>query len=248
MQKEQISATGIVLSQIPIGDYDKRITILTKELGKINAFVRGAKRPNSPYAAVSDPFAFGEFMLYPGKNAYNLAKVNMTEYFEALHQDLEAIWYGSYFLELADYYGRENVDASEQLNLIYISLKALCDERFSNRLVRAVYECKTLAVNGEQPDFYSCVQCKKKEKLRWFLSRRNGCMCSQCATERPAGAVLVEESALYAMQYVVNAPIGKIFTFRLSDDALLQFEEVMRDYYAKWVDRKFKTLKFLEDI
>ena len=63
--KEQITVRGLVIAQSPVGEYDRRVVILTLEKGKISAFARGAKKPNSMLSGVSQPMTFGTFYLYP---------------------------------------------------------------------------------------------------------------------------------------------------------------------------------------
>ena len=146
-----IEVTGMVLKAVPVLDTDKRITILTKERGKVGAFARGAKRQGSRFMASTDPFVYGTFRLYEGKNAYNLAEVKVDQYFESLREDLEGVFYGMYFTDVADYYTRENNDEKEMLKLLYMSLKALSVDSIPNELVQYIFEIKTLVVNGEFP-------------------------------------------------------------------------------------------------
>ena len=45
--KAAVELTGIIIKSIPTGEYDRRITLITKERGKVSGFVRGARRQGS---------------------------------------------------------------------------------------------------------------------------------------------------------------------------------------------------------
>ena len=141
----------MILKQMPIGEYDRRICLLTKERGKISAFARGARKPGSKMAAGTNPFSFGTFKLYEGKNSYTVAEADIQNYFEELRTDYIGACYGMYFAEVADYYTRENNDEREMMKLLYQSLRALCAPSLPDRLIKCIYEIKAIAINGEFP-------------------------------------------------------------------------------------------------
>lgn len=145
------SVTGLILKAEPFGEYDRRVVMLTRERGKIAAFAKGARRQGSRLLASTSPFCFGEFRLYEGRTSYSISEASIQNYFAPLREDFENACYGMYFLEVMDYYTRENNDEKEMLKLLYQSLRALCHKNLDNRLVRYIFEIKALALNGEYP-------------------------------------------------------------------------------------------------
>ena len=213
--REQISVTGMVLMTAPVGEYDRRLVILTRGRGKITAFARGVRRPGNQLMAAAAPFVFGKFLLYEGRDAYTLAGAEVENYFREIAGDMEAACYGSYFLELADYYGRENIDATETLRLLYQSLRALLNTSVTNRLVKPVYELKLMEINGEY-------------------------------RELPLGRL--NDSTLYAWQYVLAAPVESLYTFTLTDQVLGEFVRCVEQNKERFIDKTFHSLDILNAV
>lgn len=240
----QLTLTGMVLSATPVNEYDKRLVILTKERGKITAFAKGARRPHSQYVAGSRPLSFGEFTVYEGRTAYNLIGINIKNYFEEIAADIDNVYYGFYFLEMADYYSSENIEATQLLNLLYVSLKALMNPAIPNELIRRIYELKILNINGEYPEVFNCVRCGSKEKLKYFSSKSDGALCEECRNW-DSDCIELNTSTFYTMQYIVSAPLDKLYNFNVSEEVLCELRMVLGRFMKKHIDKEFKSEELL---
>lgn len=203
----------MVLKAGPVGEYDRRVVILTRERGKITAFARGAKRPGNQLMAVTRPFVFGEFRLLPGRDSYSLLSAEISNYFTELAGDVEAACYGSYFMELADYYARENIDGTEMLQLLYQSLRALLKPSLPDALIRRIFELRIMVINGEY-------------------------------TEHPARQV--SDSANYAWEYIIAAPIESLYTFILTEPVQRELAQCVEHNKQRHIDREFHSLEILK--
>ena len=215
--QESLYVTGIVIKQTPFGEYDRLVSLLTREKGKITAFARGARRPGNRLAAATNPFAFGTFRLYEGRTSYTMSQASIQNYFGELMTDFEGACYGQYFLEFADYYTRENADGSDFLKLAYQSLRALLVPSLPRKLVRYIYELKAMTYSGECPQTF-------EQFSDWNLN----------------------PSTEYALQYVVAASVEKLYTFLLTEEVFAEFARVVTWLRKHYVEHRFKSLEILE--
>jgi len=235
----------MILSAAPIGEYDRRVVILTKEKGKISAFAKGARRQNSALMGMTNPFCFGEFVLYEGRTSYNVVQANISNYFMELSADFEGAYYGFYFMEFADYYTREYNDEKQMLRLLYQSLRALASKKIPYELVRCIFELKALVINGEYPEVFQCVSCGAKDRGVVFSSKNRGLICVECQSLASDG-ISMGNSTLYTLQYIISSSIEKLYTFTVSDEVLAQLRKIMKQYVEMYVDKRFKSLEILE--
>ncbi len=243
----QIILTGMVLSTMPVGEYDRRVVILTKEQGKISAFARGARRPNSPLVGAVNPFSFGTFTMYEGRTSYTIQSASISNYFAELRGDIVGAYYGFYFLEFTDYYTKEFNDEREMLKLLYQTLRALTNPHIPNMLIRYIFELKALTINGQAPQVFQCMTCGNKERSAVFSAVKGGLVCSECMKDVRDGMSL-DPSTLYSMQYIETSTIEKLYTFNVTEKVLTELGNVMSRMTDIYVGKRFKSLEILETL
>lgn len=241
--REEQTVTGIVLYATLVGEYDKRLVVLTKERGKITVFANGARRPSSLFRAASQSFVMGKFTVVSGRDAYNLIKVDVDEYFLEIAYDMEKMCYASYFCEFMSYYTREGDFCVNNLNLLYFTLKALIGGSISNQLIRYIYEIRLMDIEGQGIQSYSCVKCNSK-KIQYFDAGMGGLICKECAGKHKVTRD-VSETLIYTLQYILSTPINKLYGFKLTDEALAELISISDIFRREYVDRNFKSLEIL---
>lgn len=238
-----VTLTGLVLSSSDVGEFDKRLVILTKESGKVTAFAKGARRPNNPLIAACSPFCFGTFDAFEGRNSYHVSKANISNYFRDLVMDYDKVCLGSYFLEVANFLAVDGADERLRLALLYQSLRALESGKFSHRLLKNIYDLKTWVIDGEYPNVFSCMKCGSKENLTAFSVKHHGMLCDKC--EKLEAGIKISTSTLYAMQFIVSSSIEKLYTFVLNEETEEELTRILDAYRLNYRSHKYKSEDFL---
>lgn len=244
--KEEYVVTGIILYTALVGEYDKRLVVLTKERGKITIFSNGARRPNSMLRAASQSYVMGKFTVTANKDSYNLIKAEVDEYFSELAYDMEKMCYASYFCEFMSYYTREGMYCINHLNLLYVTLKALVAEAVPYRLVRDIYELKLMDIEGQGIHAYKCVSCGS-EDVRHFDAPKGGLLCHMCAAKYKINNQ-VSDTLIYTLKYILSASFGKLYSFKLAEPVLNELDYVCDRFRKQYVDKNFKSLEILASL
>lgn len=247
---------------MPVGEYDRRLVILTRERGKISVFAKGARRQSSPLIACSQPFVFGDFFLYQGRNSYTLYGAEIKNYFQELRGDVELTFHGLYFCEVMDYLTSEGNDELDFLRLLYQSLRALSHPRIGAKLARVVFDWKSFYLNGEGPCVGRCAFCGKDaneimenapDGKVLFRVKAGGIVCEECAAMPEknrfgeAGCRL-SPGAWYALNFIGGTPIDKLFTFVLKDEVQKELASLFCAYRKEYMPHRFSSLELLETL
>jgi DNA repair protein RecO (recombination protein O) len=253
--KIQTATDGVVLKSRDIGAATRVLSVLTGKSGLIDVFANGARRPKSRLAAVAQPFAYSDFVISRRKDVCTVEAGEIKHTFYALREDIRRLSLAFYLSELTGFLaprpGESGANPGEYLRLFLNSLYLLETGTREEAFVRAVYELRILAMSGYMPDLVACVSCGVFDGARPVFYPGNGIfLCEDCAAAENADrpAVHISGAVLSAMRHVIYSDFEKIFSFRLSGEALGLFGRACEAYVTERTERAFKSLDFYKSV
>ena len=230
---------GVVLSESNMGDFDKMLTILTPNVGKISCVAKGARRPRSALLAGTQIFCFGEYLMYKGTNTYHINSVEPIEVFYNIRTDLDKLKYAVHINKIIQDVTHENQNCFNILQLLLNTLYVISETDKDLELVLSIFKLRLVSILGFKPKIASCVNCNEKENLNHFSLRDNGLKCEACSRQDKS-SISMTESTLNAIKYTITAPPKKQFSFTIKDESLEEFKLISKLYFNEKMEKEYK--------
>lgn len=238
-----LKLNGIVISENNMGDYDKMLTILTPNYGKISCVAKGARRPKSALLAGTQLFCFGEYLMYKGTNTYHINSCEIIEIFYNLRTDLEKLKYAIHINKIIKDVTEENQNCYKILQLFLNTLYIISETDKDKDFILNVFKFRLLCILGFTPRTLRCIDCKDEKDLTNFSIRDNGFKCNICARQDKS-SLKMSESTRNSIRYITSSPSKKLFSFNLKDESLEEFKLITKIYFNEKLEKEYK----LEDL
>ena len=227
-----IKTTGIVIKEIDFKDNDKIITILTKDLGKISAMVKGAKKTNSPYLASSQYLVYSEFVLFQGKTFYHVNSTTVLDTFYDLRVDYDKLNYAFDMTKLLFTVCQENEKCEEVLKLFLNVLFFLKEGKKNPKLLLNIFKLRLLNCIGYRPYLKNCFKCNKEIEDKYYYSVRDkGMICENCYINSDKKDILILKKATYmAIAYIGSVTLKRVFSFEVSEEVNKELTNFIKIY------------------
>lgn len=244
----QLKTNGVVLREVKTGPADRILTILTPGHGVISAIAKGAQRLKNKLFAGTGPFCYSEFLLFEGKNLYQVDEATPLEVFFELRSSVEGMALATYLAELMGRLAPEGEESRRQLRLLLNSLALICKGRKPLLQVKLVCELRALSLAGYMPDLVACAGCGCYEGGAFYLDLSDGgLLCAECA-QKSGRAPNLTGPQLAAMRHILYSEDEKVFGFSLSPQPLGQLSRLCTEYVTCQLDYRFRSLDFLQSV
>ena len=117
-----ITTDGLVTRSYEAGVNDRLIHIVTPERGRLAVMVKGGRSGSNKYAAIIQPFTYGNFELYQKGDMYWLRGGSVLTAFYELSCDVTRMALAAYLCDVASDMTDEGEDASELLRKMLTEL------------------------------------------------------------------------------------------------------------------------------
>lgn len=240
-------AEAVVLRSLRFGEADRILHLFTKELGRVGAIAKGARKTRSRFGARLEPFSHVEIQLHVGRGELaTVTGVDLVRSHQALAADPYRLAVGSIGLEAVLKLFIDHDPSPRAFHALVRFLDLLDDggrpdpsgpDPALDPLALSL-QLKLLWLAGYLPHLSSCAACGREGPLAAFSARAGGAVCAGCGEEAlPASA-----AAFLGMRALLEQPLAGARPAGLGTSACRETLAIVEAVYAEHGGFRLRTL------
>lgn len=237
---------GVVIKTKDYGETHKIVTIFSRKIGKFSAIARGAKKPKSRMAAVTQPFIYGQFFVYFNKGLSTLQQGEIITSFRTIREDITKTAYAAYVTELTEKLLDEQLPVPD-IYKEFIQTLEWISEHDDVDIPLMMYEMKLYRAGGFAPTVDRCTNCGSKNSPFSFSIVEGGLLCSKCQQIDPDAIPLTNAvvKLLYLFSTVGMERLGNV---SVKEENRMLLRSLLDHYYERYGGYFLKTKRFLNQL
>jgi DNA repair protein RecO (recombination protein O) len=174
---------AIVLRTYRLGEADKIVSLLTRQLGRLRGAATGAQRPKSRYGSSLEPLSYIRLWLFE-RERRDLLRLNSAEILESffeMQKDYRVQVAAQYLAEVAERFLPEREVNERAFRLVLAVLRGMKASREVNRPL-LYFNYWLLRLGGFLPELGRCHNCGRElgEAPGYYGPGSEGLACEKC--------------------------------------------------------------------
>ena len=241
--ERNISTQAVVLSVRRYGELHKAVTLLSPDLGLVDAIIYGGRKGKK--TSLAPLFSISEMQLYhnPVKKEHSVVEAASSFIPVAITEDLGCTYTASFFCEIIA--KSPSDEPSETFKLLCDALKALESQPENRKRITASFIWNLMQISGTACDLESCPVCDRsyaEDEALLFSNPMGVPCCKSCSDSEHL--ILLPGSRRY-LRHTMGMEFNEAASVILNPAA----EDRIYNYMLKWAaifaQSPLKTLKEL---
>lgn len=239
-----IKVTGVVVRTVNYRDYDRILTLFTREKGSMTVSARGVRRTNARWRAGCQLFSTGEYLLYARGTRYYLSQVDVQQSYYELRNSPQTMMHATFILNVM-----EAAIVSDEPNeplyaLLMRALALYCHLDTDASRITDYVLVQAMRILGFGLQLGECVRCRAGRNFTHFSISSGGVVCTDCKRNCADGKPL-HPALQDALRALSAARAEDLPALPIHPQTLKNLLPLLVAYTQYHLDRIFKSASLL---
>ena len=239
---------AVVLQTYPLGEGDRLVSFLARDLGRVRGVAAGARRPKSRFGSTLERLSHIRIWYFERENR-DLVRINQTELMESFvdtHRDYASGVALALLSEITESALPEREPSDAAFRLLLLTAQTI-RRTGKTSLPLAYFVLWTVRLAGWLPDLEHCARCGAKlgEERAYAALGQGGLTCARC---RLPGMRAISLAAIAAAQRMFSTRLDRLAEENWDESVLREISGFSLDLIEHQIERKLTSRQMLEPV